>query len=301
MYFVFKLLFRAKMKNVNSAGGVMIFQLNNLNITPDSFRLLYSILTAAYHDKMWQTTYAVLERDSKLSRYKVRAGLDELRKEKLITTQSFTTGIKITLMPILVEMIYKDFKRRGASQRTRNMTEIKKYQAPQEKQGAVATKTSRTSSRQTSTQSPPQNISKPSLRNTSQKEKAQTQQIIQPSSTTTVTPSKPPSKPPTNRPPGTNPTTSRRKLRDSDRKLPYLTTKGSLYKTFEEWLKGYERLSELDITRFMKDETKMLYYWKQFHDYARCWLSRNRQLERPDMDLNKIKMMKKMAALAKAA
>ena len=80
-----------------------------------------------------------------------------------------------------------------------------------------------------------------------------------------------------------------------------MTTKGTLYKTFEEWLKGYELLSDLDIARFMKDEAKMLYYWKEFHDYARCWLSRNRQVQKPDMDLNRIKIMKRVAVLVQAA
>jgi len=264
----------------------MLFQLDQLNITPDAFRLLYSIMTAAYHDKMWETTHGILERNSKLSRYKVRAGLDELRREKLIMTKSYTTGIKITLMPVLVEMIYKDFKRKGASQRSRNMDEIKKSQAPK-KEGAVATKASRKSSTQTSTQSLPRTTSKPSLRSTFKKENLQTAAV-----TTTAAP---PSKPTTKHPPKTA-----TKLKALDKK-PYITTRGTLYKAFWEWLKGYELLSDLDIAHFMKDEAKMLYYWKEFQDYARCWLSRNRQVHKPDMDLSRIKMMKRVAAMAQVA
>jgi len=269
----------------------MLFQLDQLNITPDSFRLLYSILTAAYHDKMWETTHGILERNSKLSKYKVRASLDELRREKLIMTKSYTTGIKITLMPVLVEMIYKDFKRKGASQRTRDMNEIKKSQAPK-KEGAVATKPSRRLSTPNLTQKPLQTTSKPSLPSTSKTEKTQLQTVTTPTATPTATQPKPTTKSPT-----TRSTSSGTKLKASDKK-PYITTRGTLYKAFGEWLKNYELLSDLDIARFMKDEAKMLYYWKEFQDYARCWLSRNRQVERPNMDLNKIKMMKKVSCYA---
>jgi hypothetical protein len=270
----------------------MLFQLNQLKITPDSFRLLYAIMTAAYHDKMWDTTYGILERDSGLSRYKVRAAITELKMENLITTKTSTSGIKITLLPILVEMIYKDYKRRGASQRTKNMAEIKKSQPP--KQGAKPTKNCQTSSTQTSTPTNPQNISKPSLRNTSKKE-VLTETAIQ---TPKQVHAAPPKTPSTNRPSTTPPTS--KKLKASDKK-PYITTRGTLYKVFEEWLKGYELLSDLDIARFKKDDNKMMRYWVGFQDYARCWLSLNSQVYRPEKDLNKIKAMKKIAALAKAS
>ena len=275
----------------------MLFQLNQLKITPDSFRLLYAILTAAYHEKMWDTTHGILERDSGLSRYKVRASLDELKKEKLIIAKSSTSGIKITLMPILVEMIYKDFKRKGASQRTRNMAEIKKSQPP--KQEVKATKNCRTSSTQTSTPESPQNTSKPSLRNTSKKEVLTNVTT----KTTTQIPQQEqqiaPQKPPTTRRPSTKPPTGQ-KLKALDKK-PYITTRGTLYKVFEDWLKNYEILSDIDIARLKKDDKKMMRYWIEFHDYARCWLSLNRQVQRPERDLNKIKAMKKIAALAKVS
>jgi hypothetical protein len=253
-------------------------------------------MTSAYYDKMWDTTHGILERDSGLSRYKVRASLDELKREKLIMAKSSTSGIKITLMPVLVDMIYKDYRRRGASQRTKNMTEIKKSQPP--KQEVKATKNCPTSSTQTSTPTTPQNISKPSLKSTSKKEvltetTSQTQQQVQ------TVPQKPRTKPPTTKRPSTKPPTSQ-KLKASDKK-PYITTRGTLYKFFEDWLGYYEQLSPLDIIRIKKDEQKMMRYWKEFHDYARCWLSRNRQIERPERDINKIKMMKQFAALAKVS
>jgi len=271
----------------------MLFQLNQLNITPDSFRLLYAIMTAAYHDKMWDTTHGILERDSRLSRYKVRASLDELKREKLIMTKTSTSGIKITLMPVLVDMIYKDYKRKGASQRSKNMTEIKKSQSP--KQEKKATKSSQTSSTQTLTPKPHQNTSKPSLQSTSTK--TVTQAIQTPKQVQTA-PAKPPAKPPTKQP-STKPPTNQ-KLKASDKK-PYMTPRGTLCKVFEEWLKNYEILSDVDIAQLKKNDDKMMRYWKDFQDYARCWLSRNRQIERPERDLNKIKAMKRIAALAKAS
>jgi hypothetical protein len=276
----------------------MIFQLNQLKITPDSFRLLYAIITAAYHDKMWNTTYGILERDSGLNRYFIRTSLDELRTEGLILTKSSTSGIKITLMPVLVDMIYKDYKRPRASQRTKNMAEIKKSQPP--KQEVKATKNCRTSSTQTSTPMIHQNTSKPSLRSTSKKSEVLTQRASQPTKQVQTAPEKPPTKPPTTKRPSSKPPTSQ-KLKASDKK-PYITTRGTLYKFFEEWLKYYEQLSDLDISCLLKrDDQKMMRYWISFQDYARCWLSLNRQIERPEKDLNKIKAMKKFAALAKAS
>ena len=274
----------------------MLFQLNQLNITSDSFRLLYAIISAAYHDKMWDTTHEILQKNSKLTRYKVRVSLDELRTENLITTKTSTDGIKIVLGQKIIEMIYLDYTRKGASQRTKNMAEIKKSQPP--KQEVKATKNCPTSSTQTSTPTTPQNISKPSLKSTSKKEvltetTSQTWQQVQ------TAPQKPPTKPPTTKRPSTNPPTSQ-KLKASDKK-PYITTRGTLYKFFEDWLGYYEQLSPLDIIRIKKDEQKMMRYWKEFHDYARCWLSRNRQIERPEKDINKIKMMKQFAALAKVS
>lgn len=275
----------------------MLFQLNQLKITPDSFRLLYAIMTAAYHDKMWDTTHGILERDSGLSRYKVRSSLDELRAEKLIMTKSSTNGIKITLMPILVEMIYKDYKRRGASQRTKNMTEIKKSQPP--KQEVKATKNYRTSSTQSSNPMSHQSTLKPSLRSTSKKGFL-TEPASQSPKQVQTAPQKPPTKPPTTKRPAAKPPTSQ-KLKASDKK-PYITTRGTLYKFFEEWLKYYEQLSDLDIACLLKkkDDQEMIRYWISFQDYARCWLSLNRQVHRPERDLNKIKAMKKFAGLAKA-
>ena len=270
----------------------MLFQLNQLKITPDSFRLLYAIMTAAYHDKIWDTTHGILERDSGLSRYKVRAALDELKREKLITAKSSTSGVKITLMPVLVEMIYKDYKRRGASQRTKNMAEIKKSQPP--KQEARPTRNCRTSSTQTSTLTPLQNTSKPSLKNTLKKKETLPQAQQSPKQTQTA-----PQKPLSTKSPSSKQPTSK-KLKASDKK-PYITTRGTLYKVFEDWLKGYELLSDLDIARLRKNDNKMMYYWKEFQDYARCWLSLNAQIQRPERDLNKIKAMKKIAALAKAS
>jgi len=277
-------------------GKFMLFPLNKLNITPDSFRLLYAIITEAYYDKMWDTTHGILEQNSKLTRYKVRASLDELRSEGLITTTTSTDGIKIILGQKIIEMIYLDYTRKGASQRTKNMAEIKKSQPP--KQEERATKNCRTSSTQTSTPNTPQNISKPSLKSTSKKEvlteaKSQTPQQVQ------TAPQKPPTKPPTTKRPSTNPPTSQ-KLKASDKK-PYITTRGTLYKFFEDWLGYYEQLSPLDIIRIKNDDQKMMRYWKGFHDYARCWLSRNRQIERPEKNINKIKMMKQFAALAKVS
>lgn len=275
----------------------MLFQLNQLKITPDSFRLLYAIITAAYHDKMWDTTHGILEKDSGLSRYKVRASLDELRKEKLIMTTTSTNGVKIVLKQKIIEMIYHDYTRKGASQRTRNIAEIKKSQPP--KQEVQATKNCRTSSMQTSTPMSHQNTSKPSLRSTSKKGFL-TETVTQTPKQVQTAPEKPPTKPPTTKRPTSKPPTSQ-KLKASDKK-PYITARGTLYKFFEEWLKNYEILSELDIACLLKkDDQKMMRYWINFQDYARCWLSRNRQIERPERDLNKIKAMKKFAGLAKAS
>lgn len=271
----------------------MLFQLNQLKITPDSFRLLYAIITAAYHDKVWDTTHGILEKDSGLSRYKVRASLDELRKEKLIMTTTSTDGIKIVLKQKIIEMIYHDYTRKGASQRTRNMAEIKKSQPPQ--QEVETTKNCQTSSMQTLTPKVHQNTSKPSLRSTSKKG-ILTETVNQTPKQVQTAPEKPPT---TKRPPS-KPRTSQ-KLKASDKK-PYITTRGTLYKFFEEWLKNYEILSELDIACLLKkDDQKMIRYWINFQDYARCWLSRNQQIERPERDLNKIKAMKKFAGLAKAS
>jgi hypothetical protein len=274
----------------------MLFQLNQLKITPDSFRLLYAIITAAYHDKMWDTTHGILEKDSGLSRYKVRASLDELRKEKLITATTSTNGVKIVLKQKIIEMIYHDYTRKGASQRTRNMAEIKKSQPP--KQEVKATKNCRTSSTQTSTPMSHQNTSKPSLRSTSKKGFL-TETVTQTPKQVQTAPEKPPTKPPTTKRPTSKPQTTQ-KLKASDKK-PYITARGTLYKFFEEWLKNYEILSELDIACLKKDDQKMMRYWINFQDYARCWLSLNRQIERPERDLNKIKAMKKFAGLAKAS
>ena len=274
----------------------MLFQLNQLKITPDSFRLLYAIITAAYHDKMWDTTHGSLEKDSGLSRYKVRASLDELRKEKLIMTTTSTNGIKIVLKQKIIEMIYHDYTRKGASQRTRNMAEIKKSQPP--KQEVEATKNCQTLSTQSLTPTSHRNTSKPSLRSTSKKGFL-TETVSQTPKQVQTVPEKPPT---TKRPPSkpSKPPTGQ-KLKASDKK-PYITTRGTLYKFFEEWLKNYEILSDLDITRLLKrDDQKMMRYWINFQDYARCWLSRNRQIERPERDLNKIKAMKKFAGLAKAS
>lgn len=276
----------------------MLFQLNQLKITSDSFRLLYAIITAAYHDKMWDTTHGILERDSGLSKYRVRASLDELRNEKLITTTTSTNGIKIVLKQKIIEMIYHDYTRKGVSQRTRNMAEIKKSQPP--KQEVKATKNCRTSSTQTSTPMSHQNTSKPSLRSTSKKVEVLAPMANQSPAQVQTAPEKPPTKPPATKRPASNPTTSQ-KLRASDKK-PYITTRGTLYKFFEEWLKYYEQLSDLDISCLLKrDDQKMMRYWISFQDYARCWLSLNRQIHRPEKDINKIKMMKQFAALAKVS
>ena len=276
----------------------MLFQLNQLKITSDSFRLLYAIITAAYHDKMWDTTHGILERDSGLSKYRVRASLDELRNEKLITTTTSTNGIKIVLKQKIIEMIYHDYTRKGVSQRTRNMAEIKKSQPP--KQEVKATKNCRTSSTQTSTPMSHQNTSKPSLRSTSKKVEVLAPMANQSPAQVQTAPEKPPTKPPATKRPASNPTTSQ-KLRASDKK-PYITTRGTLYKFFEEWLKYYEQLSDLDISCLLKrDDQKMMRYWISFQDYARCWLSLNRQIHRPEKDINRIKMMKQFAALAKVS
>jgi hypothetical protein len=276
----------------------MLFQLNQLKITSDSFRLLYAIITAAYHDKMWDTTHGILERDSGLSKYRVRASLDELRNEKLITTTTSTNGIKIVLKQKIIEMIYHDYTRKGVSQRTRNMAEIKKSQPP--KQEVKATKNCRTLSTQTSTPMSHQNTSKPSLRSTSKKVEVLAPMANQSPAQVQTAPEKPPTKPPATKRPASNPTTSQ-KLRASDKK-PYITTRGTLYKFFEEWLKYYEQLSDLDISCLLKrDDQKMMRYWISFQDYARCWLSLNRQIHRPEKDINKIKMMKQFAALAKVS
>lgn len=276
----------------------MLFQLNQLKITPDSFRLLYAIITAAYHNKMWDTTHGILEKDSGLTRYKVRASLEELRNEKLITTTTNTNGIKIVLKQKIIEMIYHDYTRKGASQRTRNMAEIKKSQPPKQE---GKTTNCQTSSTQTSNPPIHQNTSKPSLRSTSKKTEVLTQTVNQTSTQVQTAPEKPPTtKRPASKPPASKPTTSQ-KLKALDKK-PYITTRGTLYKFFEEWLKYYEQLSELDIACLLKrDDQKMMRYWISFQDYARCWLSLNRQIERPEKDLNKIKAMRKFAALAKAS
>jgi hypothetical protein len=277
----------------------MLFQLNQLKITPDSFRLLYAIITAAYHSKVLETTHKSLQKDSRLSEYKVRNSLLELKKEKLITTKTSTDGIKIVLGQQIIEMIYLDYTKKGASQRTRNMAEIKKSQPP--KQEVEATKC-QTLSTQSLTPSNRQNTSKPSLRSTSKKG-ILTETVSQTPKQVQTAPEKPPTKPtkpPTTKRPPSKPRTSQ-KLKASDKK-PYITTRGTLYKFFEEWLKNYEILSELDIACLLKkDDQKMMRYWINFQDYARCWLSRNRQIERPERDLNKIKAMKKFAGLAKAS
>jgi hypothetical protein len=276
----------------------MLFQLNQLKITSDSFRLLYAIITAAYHDKMWDTTHGILEKDSGLSRYKVRASLDELRKEKLIMTTTSTNGIKILLKQRIIEMIYHDYTRKGASQRTRNMAEIKKSQPP--KQEVEATKNCQTSSMQNLTPTSHRNTSMPSLRSTSKK-RFLTETVTQATKQVQTAPEKPPTKPPTTKRPTTSKPPTSQKLKASDKK-PYITTRGTLYKFFEEWLMIYEQLSELDISCLLKrDDQKMMRYWVNFQDYARCWLSLNRQIERPERNLNKIKAMKKIAGLAQAS
>jgi hypothetical protein len=279
-------------------GKFMIFGLNKLGITPNSFRLLYSIMTAAYYHKVWDTTYGVIVKESELSLHKVRASLNELRSKSLVTTKSSTDGIKIILGSKLLEMIYLDcnYKQKGASQRTRSMTEIKKSQPP--KQEGEVTVNCQTSSMRSLTPIPPQNISRPSLKNTF-KNKVLAEATSQSPEQIPTTPQKPPTKPPTTNPPSTKSTTSQ-KLKASDKK-PYVTTRGTLYKFFEDWLKYYEQLSDLDIVRIKKDEEKMMRYWRSFQDHARYWLSRNRQIEKPERNINKIKMMKQFAALAKVS
>ena len=265
----------------------MLFNLNKLDVTPESFRLLYHIMTEAYYDKMFETTHGRLQESTGLSKYKVRASLDELRRDGLIQTKSFTTGIKITLMPVLVEMIYKDFRRKGASQKTKVMNEIKKSTGRKKPEGS-SSQTSPKLSTQTSTQKPRPIISGHSSKNTS-------------TVATTATPVKP-AKKTTNTPPSQTPkpTTTRQRnhVPRGSAKKPYMTTRGKLYTYFDKWLRLGEAMSNEQVNQLLQNEAELEKFWNRFRQYASQWLRMQKVLSKPETDLNKIKFMRQIALVA---
>ena len=269
----------------------MLFNLNKLHITPDSFRLLYHIMTEAYYDKMINTTHGELEKATEMSKHKIRAALNELRTDKLIHTESFTTGIRITLMPVLVEMIYKDSPRKKASQKTNVMNEIKKFPGRKKPEGS-SSQTSQKSSTETSTQKPRPIISKHSSKNTS---------TVNATTATPTKPAKPAKK--TNTPPSQTPkpTTTKQKNRvpRGSAKKPYMTTRGKLYTYFESWLRLGEAMSNEQVNQLLKNEAELEKFWNKFRNYAaRTWLPLQKVSTNPETDLNKIKFMRQIALVA---
>jgi hypothetical protein len=265
----------------------MLFGLNKLGLTSDSFMLLHQIIEDAYYDKMVETTIGYLENATGLSKYKVRACLNELRRRKLIQTSSFTSGTRITLMPVLVEMIAKDYRRKEVSQKTKVMNEIKKLPG-RKKPEPCSTKNSRTSSTQTSTRKPRPIISGHSLKNTS-------------TATETIAPPKQTPRKKTNTPlkqTPRNPTATKKNPAGLVEKKPYVTTRGKLYTYFEHWLHTNEGLSRLDVDRLLRNEAEMEAYWLNYRKYAGQWLRLQKMRERPDPDLNKIKFMRQVARAA---
>jgi hypothetical protein len=260
----------------------MLFNLNKFKVTPEGFTLLYYILDACYYDKMINTTHGKLEEATGMSKYKVRAALDELRRDKLIQTKSFTTGIKITLMPVLIDMINKDLYRpERSSQRSKALTEIKKSQGTKKPEGSPL-QNSPTLLTETSTPKPRPIISGHSAKNTS---------VAEP-------PVKPTKKtnPPNQAPKPTN--TRKNTVPRGSVKKPYITTRGKLYIYFDQWLRLYEAMNNDQVNQLLRIESDLEKFWNRFKAHAVNWLKLQKVTTKPETDLNKIKFMRQIALAA---
>jgi hypothetical protein len=111
----------------------MLFQLDDLNLSPEAFRLLFSVIRKGYYDKIVTATQTELTDKTGLSKYKLRLAIAELKERKLLQVIKADVGYEITLMPDIVKMINLDFKRKGASQKNMQAKSVTASTSKQEK------------------------------------------------------------------------------------------------------------------------------------------------------------------------
>lgn len=111
----------------------MLFQLDDLNLSPEAFRTVFSVIRKGYYDKIVTATQTELSEKTGLSKYKLRMAIAELTERKLLQVIKTDKGYEITLMPEIVKMINLDFKRRGAGTASRKTVEAKPQSPKQAK------------------------------------------------------------------------------------------------------------------------------------------------------------------------
>lgn len=268
----------------------MLFQLDDLNISCHGFRLVFSIIRRAYYDKVIECTVGSLMEYSKLSKYKVKEGLKELKELKLIQVIESGYNLEITLLPKLIKMIALDFKRRGGSGKAKAIGEIKKSGSSSKKATGTTTKNSSTS--KTSTQKPLLSGSKNSLNDTNQNKKPKPEQKEKASGQEPKVQQEQTPKP--------SPKVKEKvNLKGLVKRPEYVNTRGEIYTYFKLWLTTNETISDVySLSIDMLDKK-----WKDFKEYSVTWVKIQKHSSSPCTDLNRVKFMKKLAAeqLAQAA
>ena len=112
----------------------MLFQLDDLGLSPASFRLLYAIIRRSYHTKFMETTIPELCMISGLTRNKAKLALDDLKERGLIfIVQNKRFVYEITLAPKIIKIMNLDYKRKGAKSQPKAKPEPKVKSQPKAK------------------------------------------------------------------------------------------------------------------------------------------------------------------------